>query len=315
VTSADETHAPTSQPSEQPGVSSSPAEATAGFSQSVIRGRFWIAAAAVLWSTSGLFAKSPIFADWSPDSRGVLLAFWRALFAGALLIPLVRRPRWDVMLIPLCFSFAAMNATYLSAMTLTTAANAIWLQSTAPWWVFLAGVLVGREPLTRAERLPLFVGGIGLGIIFWFEVQGQARWGVICGLASGMTYAGVVLSLRALRGHDAVWLVVVSHLGAALAMLPVVLWLDVWPRVGQLPVLAAFGFFQMAVPYVFFARGLRSITSQEATAIGLLEPLLLPLWVYLRWDESPAPWTLVGGALILSGLVMRYAVPLARKRW
>ena len=55
-----------------------------------------------------------------------------------------------------------------------------------------------------------------------------------------------------------------------------------WPR---------FGMFQMALPYVLFARGLRSITSQEATGIGLLEPLLLPLWVYLAWGEVPAPWT------------------------
>ena len=69
----------------------------------------------------------------------------------------------------------------------------------------------------------------------------------------------------------------------------------------------------MALPYVFFARGLRSITSQEATGIGLLEPILLPLWVYLAWGEVPAPWTLVGGGLILLGLVLRYVVPILRR--
>lgn len=277
-------------------------------------GRLLVALAAVMWSSSGLFAKATTFEVWPPEDRGVLLAFWRAAFAGLLLLPAVRRPKWDVKLVPLCVAFAAMNVTYLSAMTLTTAANAIWLQSTAPWWVFLVGVLVLGEPFAPRERLPLVVGGLGLAIILWFEVQGQARAGVLCGLVSGFSYAGVVLSLRALRGLDTVWIVAVAHLVTAAVIFPYMLYLNAWPTMVQLPVLAGFGLFQMALPYVFFARGLRSITSQEATVIGLLEPILLPVWVYMAWEEVPAPWTLVGGGLILAGLVLRYGVPLLRDR-
>src|SRR5262249_13401192 len=92
-------------------------------------------------------------------------------------------------------------------------------------------------------------------------------------------------------------------------MLPYVVYLNVWPSGAQLPVLAGFGFFQMAVPYVCFAGGLKSVGPQEATLIGLLEPLLLPVWVYLALSEAPAPWTIVGGGLILAGLVLRYALP------
>jgi drug/metabolite transporter (DMT)-like permease len=274
-----------------------------------------IVAAAVLWSSSGLFAKAPIFDDWPLESRGILLAFWRAMFAGVLLIPAVRRPKWDRKLIPLCIAFTAMNVTYLSAMTETTAANAIWLQSTAPWWVLLVGVCVLGEPFPRSERVPLLVGGAGLAIILWFELQGQGRLGVLCGLASGLAYSGVVLSLRALRGLDTVWIVAVAHLVTAAVIFPYVLYLDTWPTRGQLPVLAGFGLFQKALPYVLFARGLRTVGSQEATVIGLLEPILLPLWVYLAWDEIPAPWTFVGGGMILAGLVLRYGVPLVRGRW
>ena len=299
----------------QPDAVAMSAEAShVGVAQTAAAGRLWVITAAVLWSSSGLFAKAPTFADWPADQRGILLAFWRALFAGLLLLPFVRRPRWDVRLVPLCLTFAAMNVAYLSAMTLSTAANAIWLQSTAPWWVFLVGVVVLRQPFARSERVPLLIGGLGLAIILWFEVQGQAKAGVLCGLVSGLTYAGVVMSLRSLRQYDAVWLVAVSHLATAVMMLPYVLYLGIWPTPAQLPILAAFGLFQMAVPYVCFARGLRSITSQEATGIGLLEPLLLPVWVFLVWNETPAPWTLVGGALILAGLLLRYVVPMLRAR-
>ncbi len=106
------------------------------------------------------------------------------------------------------------------------------------------------------------------------RVQGQAQDGVIvrprC-RASPMRPGGDVVCV-ACAGTTAVWLMAVSHLATAAVMLPYVIWLNIWPSMSQLPVLAAFGLFQMALPYVFFARGLKSITSQEATGIGLLEP-------------------------------------------
>ena len=314
MTAADETPALETRVAPAAPSGSPQDHATSHVGQHATAGRLWIVLAAVMWSSSGLFAKAPIFDAWPAETRGVMLAFWRALFAGLLLLPLVRRPRWDFKLVPLSLAFAAMNVSYLSAMTLTTAANAIWLQSTAPWWVCLVGAVLLREPFSRLDRLPLVLGGIGLAIILWFEVRGQAQAGVICGLASGMFYALVVLFLRALRGQSAVWLVAVTHLATAAIIFPYVAWLNVWPSVTQFPILAGFGVFQMGLPYVFFARGLKSITSQEATGIGLLEPLLLPVWVYWVWSEVPDTWTLVGGGLILAGLVLRYGVPLVLRR-
>ena len=65
---------------------------------------------------------------------------------------------------------------------------------------------------------------------------------------------------------------------------------------------------QMAAPYLFMMRGLQSVSPQEAVGIGLLEPVLLPLWVLLVWGEVPAWWTVAGAALILAGLLLRYFV-------
>lgn len=314
MTTRDETPRREDLPRE-PGAEGPRGQAPAPSARPIASGRLWVALAAVMWSSSGLFVKATIFEGWPPEMRGLLLAFWRALFAGVLLLPAVRRPQWDARLVPLCLAFAVMNVMYLSAMTLTTAANAIWLQSTAPWWVLFVGVVVLGGPFPRSERIPLVVGGLGMAVILWFELAGQARAGVACGLVSGLAYACVVLSLRALRGLETVWIVAVAHLVTAVAILPYVIWANVWPTPLQTSVLAGFGLFQMALPYVFFARGLRSITSQEATGIGLLEPILLPVWVYLAWGEAPAPWTLVGGGLILAGLVARYAAPqLAARR-
>lgn len=271
-------------------------------------GRLCVVAAAVLWSSSGLFAKLPLFDVWSDDVRGLTLGFWRALFAALALAPAVRRPRWRPLLVPMTLAFAVMNATFLTAMSQTTAANAIWLQSTSPWWVFLLSAFVFREPIVSRDLVPLAFGVAGVGAILAFELPGQAGWGAIWGVVSGIAYAGVVVLLRQLRHENSSWLVALNHAVAALVLLPLVVRLNVWPTLGQLAVLIGFGALQMALPYLLMVRALRSVSSQEAVAIGMLEPILSPVWAYLVRGETPAWWTVVGGAMILVGLVLRYGV-------
>lgn len=274
-------------------------------------GRMCVLGAALLWSMSGLFAKATLFHDIPVETRGPVLAFWRAVFATVVLLPAVRQPRWRAWLIPVTICFTGMNVTYLTAMTRTTAANAIWLQSTAPWWVFLLSLILFREPVVRRDLIPLFFGMLGVGFILGFEAvhsEGVARSGVVFGLVSGFFYAGVVIFMRQLRDEDSAWLVALNHCVAALVLLPWILWLGRWPSATQFLVLFGFGALQMAIPYLLLIRGLRAISSQEAVALGLIEPVLIPLWVYLKWDESPAWWTMVGAALILVGLLLRYVI-------
>jgi drug/metabolite transporter (DMT)-like permease len=276
-------------------------------------GRIYVLLAALLWSTNGLFVKSHVFDDWPIDERGTLLAFYRALFAGALLLPAVRKPRWDVRLVPMALAFTAMNATFLQSMTLTTAANAIWLQSTAPLWVFLFGLTLYRDVRDPRDLVPLAFGLAGAATILTFELRASsldspAGAGVVLGLLSGICYATVVVSMRALRGQSGTFLVALNHLTAAAILAPYAIYLAQPVSARQFAVLAAFGFFQMGVPYLLFAHGLREVSGQEGAAIALLEPVLVPIWVLLLpGGEWPAPWTIAGGALILAGLLTRYA--------
>jgi len=280
-------------------------------------GRLLILTAAVMWSTSGFFAKAPLFVDWPLESagmpvRGPLLAFWRALFATIVLLPFVRRPRWTPKLVPMVLAYAAMNYTFLNALTLTNEANAIWLQHTAPVWVFLVGVLLFHEPVHPRDWWLLVCCIAGVGLILSFEVRGQSPIGVVYGLGGGITYAAIVLSLRHLRSEDGAWLVMLNNLVTAVLFLPFVVHHDIWPSGRQTAYLMAFGMFQMGLPYLLFARGVRHVAGHEASGIVLLEPILVPVWVFLAWRhaptyEMPQWWTLIGGTLILLGLVARYA--------
>lgn len=276
-----------------------------------LSGRLLALGAALLWSTSGLFAKAPVFeTSWPESVRGPLLAFWRAAFAALVLLPLVRRPRWSVLLVPMAVCFSLMSLTYMTAMARTTAANAIWLQATAPWWVFLLSVTLLREPVARRDLVPLGFGFLGVGLILLFElgIHTQERVGVVCGLGAGVTYACVIMFTRRLRDHSAIWLVAFNHVVATAVLLPWAIRIGVRPSPTQLAVLACFGALQMGVPYVLLSRALRTISSQEAIAICLVEPVLTPLWTYLAWGEMPAQWTIVGAGLILAGLVLRYVI-------
>ncbi len=274
-------------------------------SRIVLHGRLLIAGAAVLWSTGGFFAKAPVFAVWEDAARGPLIAFWRSIFAAIVLLPLVRRPRWRPELVLLGIAFPGMSVTYLSAVAMTTAANAIWLQSTAPWWVFLMSVLMLRQPVVRRELLPLAFAAVGVGIILVFEAYGQRQVGVFLGVFSGVLFATVVILLQRMAQENAAWVLVLCQGLTSLALLPWVVYYGVWPTVNQLLVLAAFGAVQMAVPYILLNRGLRSVSSQEAVLICLIEPVLNPILV-LFWGERPAWWTVAGAALILLGLLLRY---------
>jgi DME family drug/metabolite transporter len=268
--------------------------------------RLGVVVAALMWSTSGLFAKAPLF-DWPTADRGLIQAFWRAAFAAAVLLPMIRRPKWNIRLVPMTLCFTVMSVTYLTAMARTTAANAIWLQATSPWWAFLLAVLLFHEPVARRDLVTLCFGILGVGTILVFElaIHPQDKAGVLCGLAAGVSYACVVLFMRRLREHGSAWLIALNHLVAAAVMLPWVIRVGIRPTPAQLAVLACFGIFQMAIPYVLVSRALRTISSQEAIGICLIEPVLTPVWV-LVWGEVPAMWTVAGASLILVGLVLRY---------
>jgi drug/metabolite transporter, DME family len=275
-------------------------------------GRLLILTAAVLWSTNGFFAKAPLFADWPAEIdgmpvRGPLLAFWRALFATLVLLPFVRRPRWRIQLVPMVLAYVAMNYTFLNALTLTNEANAIWLQNTAPMWVFLIGVLVFREPVHPRDGWLLGCSVLGIGLILWFEIRGQApepAW-LTAGRRHHLCRRGALAALSAERRRS-----VAGHAeqsGHRVGLLAVRAVSRHLARCRQIVYLAAFGVFQMGLPYLLFARGLRYIVGHEAAGIVLLEPILVPVWVYLAWRHAPTYefpqwWTLVGGALILIGL-------------
>ena len=265
-----------------------------------------------MWSTSGLFAKAPIFSEWPEESRGMLLAFWRAAFASLVLLIMVRKIAWSWKLVPLVVAFALMNWTYLNGMVYCEASLAIWLQYTAPVWACLmAWRLFGEQPELKDWILFVLVS-IGLVVILApFFIESQSPFGILHGLASGFFFAAVVVLIRWNKELDSAWIVFLNHAVTAIVFFPFLIQSGIYPSLTQLGYLSGFGMLQLGIPYLLLAIALKSISSHEASGLTLLEPILVPVWVWLAWSQlgtyqSPRWTTLLGGVLILTGLVAQF---------
>jgi drug/metabolite transporter (DMT)-like permease len=277
-------------------------------------GRLAILAAAVMWSTSGVFVRFL-------SAQDIVLTVYRAFFAGlAMMVALAIlriRPTWDWRMPGMILCFALMNYWYMTAINRTTAANAVFLQYSAPLFVFLAGVLILGEPFRLRECLAVTLGAAGVVVLIIGEVSrgdGIER-ALAYGLLSGAGFAAVVVFLRLLRGHPPLWLTGLNQLSAAGAA-ALAAWLawrfqgnsaftSLWPppAAPTLGLLALFGVFQFALPYVLFGWGLKHVRAEEAGVLALVEPMLNPVWTYLSHGEKPSGWTLLGGAILLAALL------------
>ncbi len=278
-----------------------------------------IVTATFLWSLSGFLTQLPQLGIWEKDSRGTAIAFWRALFALVLLIPLCRRVSWHFAMIPMMVSFATMTISFLTAIVVGSPANTIWLQYLAPAWVMLGAILIyGDRPTSRDWLMLSFCTAGVLFILMMETISGEVRphyrwYATVLAILSGITYAGVILSMRALPKEDPAWLITLNHGATALVVGPIVLLGGMaLPSGGAWWVLVCLGIFQMGLPYFLFAHGLKTTPSHIAALISLLEPVLLPIWVHIVRRNDPeylAPgwWTWVGAGLIMVGLLSRYA--------
>lgn len=277
-------------------------------------GRIWVLVAAILWSLSGIWAKS------LPDDA-MTIAVWRSFFAGIVFLPFTRG-RWPKRLTLRHFvvsaAFASMIGLYIGAIKNTTAANAIFLQCSATAWVVPMGWLFLGERIDKKTLIGVMLAIVGILWIVAPEIMGAAdpghRLGIILGLMSGIAYAGVVIGLRASRAEDSIWLSCWNNLAGAviLAVVLSVAGFDVRPSRASVLSLAAFGTLQMALPYAFFARGLQSVSPAQATLVALAEPILNPIWVWIGHGESPHRETVIGGGLMLLGVLVANLRPAKR---
>jgi len=267
-----------------------------------VKSRLLLLAAAVLWSSAGAVIKLSALDAWQLAGGRALVA---TLFLAAV-VPTARR-RLSGPLLAVAVAYALTTVLFVLANKLTTAANAIFLQDTAPLWVLLFSPWALGERPSRGELLSIPVFGIGLGLFFLDQLSPGQLTGNLVALAAGVAFGASIIGLRRL-GADGPAALVWGNLLAAAVTLP--LW-PLGPPAGaaDLGAVLFLGVFQLGLAYLCFSLGLRGTPAVEASLLVLLEPVLNPVWTFLFAGERPGPWSLAGGAVILLATAWRTLQP------
>lgn len=266
----------------------------------VRRARLLLVLAAILWSLAGIFIK---FITVPP----LALVFYRSLFASLFFSFFIRKEdvgRPGVLL--LCIiSYTAAISSFVSANRMTTAANAIILQYTAPLFVFVVMRFVFRETIARVSWIALVFGMAGIAVIFVGTAGEPDGPGVMLAIASGFLFSIYMVCARLLASFNPGTLTWLNNVGCCALLMPFVS--------GQLALsaveavsLGVMGIVQLGLPYWLFSKALQAVAVHEAALIVLIEPILNPIWVALAFGEVPSVATVVGGSLIGTGLIFRY---------
>ena len=273
----------------------------------MLRHRLEIVAAAVLWSSAGAAIKLNALSGWQ-------IAGGRSLVAGAFLWLAFReaRRRWTRRTLLVGIAYAFTVVLFVLATKLTTAANAIFIQDTAPLWVMVLSPWLLRERPTRSELWSIPLYALGLGLFFLDDLSGGQTLGNLVALASGVAFALSIVGLRH-AGEEGPSALVLGNLLAAAIALP--LWpAGPEPRLLDLGLLLYLGVFQLGLAYLLFSKGLRGTPAVEASLIVLLEPVLNPIWTFLFAGERPGPWAIAGGAIVLAATAWRTVAPVLAGR-
>ena len=268
--------------------------------QHLRRARLSLLLAAVLWSLAGIFIK---FLSLPP----LTIVFYRSLSASLFFAFFVRRsiavPR--VALLVSALAYTAAISAFVSANKITTAANAIALQYTAPMFVFMIVHYLFGEKITGASWIALVLGMLGIAVICAGSAGQPDAAGVMVALLSGLLFSIYMVSLRFLKEFNPGTLTFLNNLVCCLILLPLVgSELSLTLKEGW--IVAVMGVVQLGIPYWLFSKGLEQISVQEASLIVLIEPVLNPLWVGLIVGELPSGATLIGGLCIVGSLAFRY---------
>jgi drug/metabolite transporter (DMT)-like permease len=279
--------------------------------------RLELAAAAVLFSTGGAAIKGADFTAWQ-------ITCLRSGIAAVAIWLMTREARraWTGRTILVGVTYATTLTLFVLANRLTTAANTIYLQSTAPLYLALLAPWLLREPTRRRDLGFMAAVGLGLALVFAgaetpVDTAPDPVRGNVLALGRGLFWALTVCGLRWMgsgggtRGSAAV-AVVGGNTVAFLAALPFALpfgshGLGDWALIGYL------GVFQIALAYVLVTRALITMPALEASLILLIEPVLNPVWAWVFQGERPNGWALIGGGVILGATTVR-AVADARRR-
>ena len=254
---------------------------------------------AALWSLGGVLIKS---VEWPSLAK----AGARSFFAALVLLAWLRRPviTFSRAQVSAAVAYAGTVSLFVVANDLTTAANAIFLQYTAPIYVVFLGHWLLGEKARKSDWVCIAVALCGIALFFRDQIDTRGAWGIAAALGSGLSFGTMVVCLRMEKNNSPATALLLGNVLTVLISIPSIAGAGL-PSGSACASLAVLGVLQLGIPYVLYSMSIQRVTALEAILIPMLEPILNPIWVALRKGEIPGPWSLCGAALVMGAVFFR----------
>ena len=254
--------------------------------------------AAFFWSLGGTLIK---WVHWHP----MAIAGMRSAIAAVLIRAVFRRMSftWTFDQAGGAVAYACTVISFVVANKMTTAANVILLQYTAPIHAALFGAWFLRERASRFDWATILFALLGMGLFFCDRLTAAGFWGNVVALGSGLSFGWLALFLRRQKSGSPMESIFLGNVLAALIGLPFMFGSS--PTAPDWIGLAVLGVVQLGLPYILFTLAIRHVTAVEALLVPMIEPVLNPLWAFLFLGEIPGRFALLGGLVILGSVIGR----------
>lgn len=260
-----------------------------------------------LWSLGGLLIK---LVSWNP----LAIAGARSGIAVLLMFAVKRNLKfnWSFSQIGGALAYAGTVILFVTSNKLTTAANAILLQYTAPVYVALLGSWFLGERTTKWDWLTIIAVMGGMSLFFFDKLTLAGFWGNACAILSGIAFAGTAVFLRKQKNESPLESVILGNLLTFVIGIPFMV--QSMPNTSSLLGLVCLGVFQLGISYILYASAMKHVTALEGILIPIIEPVLNPVWVFFFVGEKPGQLAVVGGLIILTAVTARCIMAIQWKK-
>jgi len=260
---------------------------------------FFLVITGLLWSTGGLLIKNV-------DSNPLAISGMRSIIASLVILVALGKPKftWSFSQIASALAYTITVILFVSANKMTTAANAILLQSTAPIYVALLSAWILKEEVRLLDWITIVTVFGGMALFFFENLDSRGMVGNIMAVASGVTFALFNVFMRLQKDGSPMESVLLGNILTAVVGIPFL--------IGSLPSLSGWvnliilGVAQLGLSYVFYSEAIKHSTALEAVLILMIEPILSPLWVFLFMGEVPGRLPMIGGAIVIGAITIRF---------
>jgi len=263
---------------------------------------YYVLIAVFLWSTGGLFIKLTTLDAYQ-------VTFFRSLFAAITVIIITRKDGFKINAFGIFASiiYALLLFLFVWATKKTTAANAIFLQYTAPIYILLLGPFIIGEKFHWRDLITVVVVLFGMSLFFVGRLEITDYQGNIAALCSGVLFGLYIMLLKHPKAEELSPTVTVIYGNLILVAMTASSGIPAIPSLVPLDWFAVIflGVFQIGISYILYIKGVRGGTRPlDASLIGFVEPLLNPVWVFIFLAERPSQWAMLGGAIIITAIAV-----------